>query len=872
MDLRDLFPGRAQPRRARTGTLPTVGGRERDEAGHPLDRRPAWTVLNLALGLLLASAVVAILNYGVPPPAFKLKDRAHADLTARVDFSYYDPEWLEGERNKAAEDTPPVFRQDSNWKQNLLRDLKALFEIAENAGSAREARAEASARDLSSEQELVAELYQFNRERGTKTLSSLLLPYIESVLRVISPPAQEGRPSATEGVLGPDDYAAVFRKKGERGEILRIDLSGREKIVQLDQLKKFQHAKSDLEQYLKAKSLPEGLERGLLRHLFDRFRPNLIRDEKTSEERRQRARDGVPDKPHPFRKGELLLAKDKLVNPDTLVKLREEGLAFKAGLAPLEHVYRLTGLATLALAVIFFHLLGLRRMHAPAAPKRARLGLALTCLAVLAGAKALMLHELPSQLAPVAFAAGIASLAFHSGAALMTALSLSFLIGFAAGGDLLLALALMVGALVSALPAKDLQNRWDLLRYGVRGGLAQGLTVAGLSMLGKAAGLVQGGGPGLTFPELSEVPWAVFNGVACGLFLLGSLPLVEAAFGIITNTRLIELCDQNQPALRKIMLEAPGTWAHTLQVAFLSEPAAEAIRANARLVRAGVYYHDLGKTLKPEYFVENQLGAEERHRRLAPSVSTLIITAHVKDGIELAREFRLPSAIIDFIPEHHGTTLVSYFYHSARLQAHAGQKAGGTGAVQEAFFRYPGPKPRSRETAIVMLADTVEAATRTLESPSSARLRAFVHELIMNKLLDGQLDECDLTFRDLAVIEEVFLRVLASRFHGRIRYPGQEGELFAKTTVLDLAAPAPVLPAAAADSLWTAHPAASKPPASGTPAAMLPAAPPAELDGRLSSNLSETKVVGRKPASGSSGNPLDEAEHLRQPGAPDQGS
>jgi putative nucleotidyltransferase with HDIG domain len=192
-----------------------------------------------------------------------------------------------------------------------------------------------------------------------------------------------------------------------------------------------------------------------------------------------------------------------------------------------------------------------------------------------------------------------------------------------------------------------------------------------------------------------------------------------------------------------------------------------------------VLYHDLGKTLKPEYFVENDPEAAERHRRLKPSVSALLIISHVKDGIDLAHEYGLPQQIIDFIPEHHGTTLVSYFYHTAVRDAEKGATAEGVSngvEVEEAFFRYPGPKPRTRETAVVMLADTIEAASRTLRTPSATRLQQMVHDLLMEKMLDNQLDECGLTFADLALIEDAFLRVLATSLHSRIRYPGQEEE------------------------------------------------------------------------------------------------
>jgi putative nucleotidyltransferase with HDIG domain len=344
------------------------------------------------------------------------------------------------------------------------------------------------------------------------------------------------------------------------------------------------------------------------------------------------------------------------------------------------------------------------------------------------------------------------------------------LCGFAGQGSVMPVLALLMGGAVAAIPAKQLQNRWDLIRFGALGGLAQTVTMLGISLLEPVRSPEFGT---LSYPQLLDIAYGFVNPIGCSLLLLGSLPLIEYAFGTVTNIRLMELSDQNQPALRRIMIDAPGTWAHTLQVASLCEPAAEAIGANPRLVRTGVYYHDLGKTLKPEYYVENQQQAELLHRRLSPTVSTLIILSHVKDGKTLAEEYGLPPQITAFIPEHHGTTLIKYFYHQAKAKA---KEEGREEEVQEDLFRYPGPKPQSRETAIVMLADTAEAASRTLDSPSATRLRSFIHEMIMQKMLDGQLDECDLTFRELEIVEETFVRVLISRFHNRIRYPGQEPE------------------------------------------------------------------------------------------------
>lgn len=768
MSLSDFITRSGQYRRSRTtGVYPPAPGYERPEEGLELDRRAMLGPLGWIFCVLLVAAAVAILDYGVLPPALKVKDAATSDIVAQVDFSYYDLKWLEERRAQRAEETPQLYRQAPNWQQAMLQDLKVLCDNAENAGSVDEAAALST--ELS-DKALVQELYRYNKDRSAQTLTTILLPHIELVLKGI----------ARSGVLGDDDYREVFRKKGDR-VITRVDPAApkTKQEVPIERLLSLTKARNNLDLGLQAKGLPDSLQRALTRHLLERLRPNLQLDVEATRHEQELAKASVPDVPREVTKGTLILPKGALVTPETLLMLREEARAHKQQMPLLRHALRWSGLTILCAAVLFFFLLSLRRLKVDLLRQRPLAMLALTSLAMLAAAKALMLNELPSQLAPVAFVAVIASLAFSQGVALVTAIALSILVGFAAGGNLHLTLALMVGGALTALPARKLQHRLDLLRYGVLGGLAQGAVVFGLALLRggeayQAAGLAQGAAAVGILPSLVEAAWACFNCVACGLILLGALPLIEAAFGIITNIRLFELCDQNQPALRKIMLEAPGTWAHTLQVAFLSEPAAEAIGANARMVRAGVYYHDLGKTLKPEYFVENQLDAEARHRRLAPSVSALIITAHVKDGIELAREFGLPQQIVDFIPEHHGTTLVSYFYHSARKKAES--ERIGADAVQEAFYRYPGPKPQSRETAIVMLADTVEAATRTLEGPSAARLKSFIHELVMSKLLDGQLDESDLTFRDLAVIEDVFLRVLVSRFHGRIRYPGQEPE------------------------------------------------------------------------------------------------
>jgi len=258
-------------------------------------------------------------------------------------------------------------------------------------------------------------------------------------------------------------------------------------------------------------------------------------------------------------------------------------------------------------------------------------------------------------------------------------------------------------------------------------------------------------------------------GIAAGFIVLGILPFIEKIFRITTSMTLLELADGGQPLLRRLAMEAPGTYNHSLQVATLSEAAAEAIGANSLMCRVGAYYHDVGKINKADYFIENQQpGCQSRHLNLSPSVSLLIIIGHVKDGVELAKEYNLPTSLFPFIQQHHGTTLVEFFYR----QACKGQAQHPDGpAISEAQYRYPGPKPRSKEVAIVMLADAVESAARSMIEPTGGRVETLVHELSMKRLLDGQFDECDLTMRELELIERSMMKTLLSIYHGRIAYP-----------------------------------------------------------------------------------------------------
>lgn len=272
---------------------------------------------------------------------------------------------------------------------------------------------------------------------------------------------------------------------------------------------------------------------------------------------------------------------------------------------------------------------------------------------------------------------------------------------------------------------------------------------------------------------LTDASAAGFGGLLVGGVTLFILPAVERAFNITTGMTLVELRDPKQALLRELQQRAPGTYNHSLNVATIAESAAAAIEADTLLTYAGALYHDIGKMTKPEYFVENQSGGVNRHDRLSPAMSVLVIIGHVKDGLELAREYGLPRPLHHFIEAHHGTTLVEYFYHRAKQQAEIEEEDRGPA---EFDYRYPGPKPRTKEVAILMLADAVESATRTLREPTPSRIEAVVQQLADKRLMDGQFDECDLTLRELHKVVESISKTVASIHHGRVQYPGDRPE------------------------------------------------------------------------------------------------
>jgi hypothetical protein len=363
----------------------------------------------------------------------------------------------------------------------------------------------------------------------------------------------------------------------------------------------------------------------------------------------------------------------------------------------------------------------------------------------------------------VVLVGAVLTIAYDQRFALMMILILTCLLLLALSSEVSLLFALLAGGITVVFTLDEVRRRSKMIEVAAAVALMSFAVVWAIQLANH-----------------QQLAYILANAAAAGgsAFFAGmvvqiTLPVIERLFQIATSMTLLEWCDASKPLLRRLALEAPGTFNHSLLIGSMAENAAGVIGANGLLARVGAYHHDIGKLTKREYYVENQPNIEmTRHKGLSPAMSLLIIIGHVKDGLELAREYGLPKVLHQFIAEHHGTTLVEYFYHRASQQ----KTEAGEQPVSDVEFRYPGPKPRSKESGILMLADAVEGATRALSEPTVGKIEGTVHLIVKRKLEDGQLDECELTLRELHQIEESLTRSLWAIYHGRMKYPSQEKE------------------------------------------------------------------------------------------------
>jgi hypothetical protein len=362
---------------------------------------------------------------------------------------------------------------------------------------------------------------------------------------------------------------------------------------------------------------------------------------------------------------------------------------------------------------------------------------------------------------PVAAGAMLTRIVINSEVAIVYSVIASLFSAVLLDNSLFFFIYLFIGGIVGAHGVARCEKRNTLIKAGLHIGAANVLVIIFYGMFRGTLG----------FEDLFNSGFGFLGGILSAIIVLGTTPIVEGIFGYTTDITLLELANLDQPILKDLIVQAPGTYHHSIIVGSLAEAAAKAIYVNPLLARVSAYYHDIGKIKKPLYFSENQGGKSNPHDKLSPSMSSLILNAHVKDGVELAKGQKLGKKILDIIQQHHGTSLISFFYQKAKEKGNPGVES-----INEKDFRYLGPKPQTKEAGIVMLADAVEAASKTLSEPTTSRVKGLVSRIINHIFTDGQLDDCELTLRDLHYIEENFGRILTGIFHQRVEYPDSQEE------------------------------------------------------------------------------------------------
>ncbi len=505
--------------------------------------------------------------------------------------------------------------------------------------------------------------------------------------------------------------------------------------------------------------------------------PNLILNRELTEEKKKEAIKAVKPVYYQIKKGEMVVREGERITPVIFSRLQAIQSEKKE-----RWLISMIGTFLLILSILFILYHALLKEDCLFCSQNGVRDLLFWSLCLILVAISVKLFSLPAKLIegdtgiiapvaiyygiPVALGAMLVSIFLGYAQGIFFALVSGILSALMLGNSLQFALYFSLSSIAGAYLLRDFSERGKLIKSGLGVGLVQVVLIIIFTMTTIQA---------ITLNKLWEVLFGLGGGLLAGVMVAGFIPLIEMLFGYDTNIKLLELANLNQPLLKELMIKAPGTYHHSIIVGSMVEAAATAIGANPLLARVGAYYHDIGKIKKPQYFVENQEVGNNRHEKLAPSMSSLILISHVKDGVELAKKNRLGKAIIDIIQQHHGTSLIKYFYQKAlkaEEQAKQSKKSSETtSSVNIEDFRYPGPKPRSREAALVLMADTIEAASKTLVDPTPSRVQGMVQKMINQLFSDGQLDESQLTLRDLHLIAKSFNKILNGIFHHRVEYP-----------------------------------------------------------------------------------------------------
>lgn len=487
---------------------------------------------------------------------------------------------------------------------------------------------------------------------------------------------------------------------------------------------------------------------------------NEFYDKERTELLKEQARDSVP--PIFINKGQIIVSTGEVVTEDQYRQLNELGLLKKQ-----TYLWQYVGLALFVCILLLFLYWYIRFFHKNLRDNNKHLLMLFSVLLLtLLGMKVVALIQNPEwnmlgYLAPVGLGAMLITLLLNVelGIGSVVLLSIASSVFFNGNDHLLFdyryGFVAFVGGVACCFALSSVQKRSAILRAGIMNALASMLAILALYFLVPSVGNLK---------ELMEaLSFGILSGIFSAVLTMGFLPYFESVFDILSPMRLLELSNPNHPLLRKLLIETPGTYHHSIIVGNLAEAAAAAIGADGLLARVGAYYHDVGKTKRPQFFIENQIHRDNPHDRISPHLSKTIIISHARDGVELLKQYQIPKPIQDIAAQHHGTTLLKYFYYKAIEQ--------GCGQVLEEDFRYPGPKAQFKEAAIVGICDCVEAAVRSLSKPTPSRIESMVKKIIQERLEDGQFDECDLTLKELDLIAKSVCETLQGIFHSRIEYP-----------------------------------------------------------------------------------------------------
>ena len=726
-------------------------------------------VLFLTLLLWFSVLVLVVSNDGRPHSNLATGQRAQATVVAVADFSCEDVARTELNRRQAANAVPPVFVANFGSYNAGARTLEKLFERLTQL------------RDTATEE---GGKKQDVAPRIGEVLDLLGVPLTPAELQKLAPRGQEQRVlDIVKSVLHDAFAAGVMSAADRKAERQLADSASRVSIRSPDGSTELNTSVDDLplpETVLEsvaekiAQKLDEPTSKPILLSLLRPWVvPNLVYDPYLTEEYRREAEKVVMPVMMKIHAGTPLVEAGERITPQIIEKLAAHDLRLAQLESPYDRAVKRIGSAGLLIAALIA-CIGLLQLLKPEILRQNSRILLLVVLSLLALLPAKLLLSmsgpatwLPPTVVdfalPLALAPLLASILAGSAVAIAVGLWNSFAMAVLLDNNFAVFTLGLVVTIVATLATQDVRRRSRIYRAGLFVGLAELLYAISLAAVSQLpAGVVVG-----------QATAGFASGILCAFLATLLIPLFEMLFGITTNLTLLELADLSHPLLQRLAMEAPGSYHHSIVAANLGQAAASRIGANALLVRVASYFHDIGKLVKPDFYTENQHTRDNPHDDLAPSMSALVIKSHVKEGVALARQFKLPSCVMDAIEQHHGTGLVSFFYRRACQL----QENGKTDTeVNEADYRYDGPRPRSREMAILALADAVEAAARSLEKPNPARIEALVNEVADSKLRDGQLDASGITLSELAAVKTSFIFSLANMLHVRIAYPQDEAK------------------------------------------------------------------------------------------------